>query len=202
MAIFLNIFHFSTSRLLRKAVIAVCLVSMLTACATRQPSDTLQGSTAQRLVTYSLEKFVDELLSQPQLSALANSKTQLRVHFMQDHPMVNYATALITRQLEVGQGIRVAANGEETANGIDVFFNSIGTDQDSFGLSVPTFGLASTPDTRINVLAVDMYHGVTEGYAVVQLAGGEVQRTQRVLARVRADNFATPVLEFPVNQLD
>ncbi|MFT6308925.1 MAG: hypothetical protein ACJA0Z_004102, partial [Halioglobus sp.] len=45
---------------------------------------------------------------------------------------------------------------------VDVFFNSVGTDSDDFGLSVPTFGLVPTSDS-INILALDMYHGITEG---------------------------------------
>lgn len=185
-----------------RPVVAICLFSMLTACATRQQSDTLQGSTAQRLVTYSLEKFVKELLNQPEMTALYNRTIRLNVHFLEDHPMVNYASALISRELEAMHSVSVAESGEKATGDLEIFFNSIATDQDSYGLSVPTFGLASTPDTRINLLAVDMYHGVTEGFAVIQTSDGGIQRTQRLLSRVRADNFATPVLDFPVNQLD
>ena len=178
------------------------ILTTLSGCATRQLTDTLEGATAQRLVTYSLEGFVTEILKQSQLELLSNTTVQLRVHFLQDHPMMNYATRLLTQQLKQTLGIEVSASEGNHGGYIDIYLNSLGTDQDSYGLSLPTFGLASTPDARINLLAIDMFHGVTEGYAVVETADGQTYKTERVLARVRADNVATPVIDFPLNQLD
>ena len=48
-----------------------------------------------------------------------------------------------------------------------------------------------------------MYHGITEGYAIVASAdGGSIRQTERVLARIRRDNVSTPVIDFPLNQLE
>ena len=173
-------------------------------CSTRQTADVLEGSTSQRLVTYSLEKFVTELVKQPQVTVAADSRVLLNVLFLHDHPMVAYARQLIARQMEVSNGITVvSSHREDTDFEIDVFFNSIGTDRDSYGLSLPTLGLAPSPDGKINILAIDMFHGLAEGYAVIkQVDTGAVARTNRLLARVRADNVATPVLDFPINQLE
>lgn len=177
-------------------------ISMLIGCATRQVSDSLEGSTGQRLVTYSLEKFIVELADQPELS-LKNYAVHLQIHFLDDHPMVGYASRLLAKQLELVHGIQVKADNEPADFQIDVFFNSLGTDQDNIGFSIPTFGLVASTDNRLQLLALDMYHGVTEGHAMVQpKGGGSIRRTRRILSRVRADNVSTPLLDFPVNQLE
>ena len=195
-----------TQRLLRNhrpARLAVALLStcVMVGCSTRQVSTTLEGSTAQRLVTYSLDQFIEDLGEQPEISELEGETVHLRVHFLREHPLLDYATRLINAQLNLKHGIRVAAPGEDVDHEIDVFFNSMGTDNDDFGLSIPSFGLVASADA-INILALDMYHGVTEGYAIVKTtADGSLQQTERVLARIRKDNVSTPVIDFPLNQV-
>lgn len=175
---------------------------MLASCSTRQVVDPLSGSTAQRLVTYSLDQFIEELLAQPEIVAIAGETVQLGVYFLREHPLADYSERLIDAQLQLTHGIRVAGPGETSAAELDVFFNSMGTDNDAFGLSVPTLGL--TPGaSSINLLALDMYHGITEGYAVVRSEeGGSIQKTETLLARIRRDNVSTPVIDFPINHLD
>jgi hypothetical protein len=178
---------------------------MLSGCATRQVSESLHGSTSQRLVTYSLERFVEELVDQPEFQRVGGNHVQLDIHFLNDHNLLDYASELLRhRLLTKSRILRVSDSGEESAQyRVQVFFNSIATDHDSFGLTLPTFGLAATPNARINVLAVDMFHGVTEGYAVItSTADATAESTQRILVRVRADNVATPIVDFPVNQLE
>ncbi len=195
-----------TQRLLRNhrpARLAVALLSacVMVGCSTRQVSTTLEGSTAQRLVTYSLDQFIEDLTAQPEISALEGETVHLRVHFLREHPLLDYATRLINAQLNLSHGIKVAAPGDETEHELDVFFNSMGTDSDDFGLSIPSLGLIASADS-INILALDMYHGVTEGYAIVKTnSDGTMEKTERVLARIRKDNVSTPIIDFPLNQV-
>ncbi|MGQ7844520.1 hypothetical protein ACUNV4_08595 [Granulosicoccus sp. 3-233] len=187
----------------RPAHLAVALLSacVLAGCSTRQVSTTLEGSTAQRLVTYSLDQFIEDLTAQPEITALEGKTVHLGVHFLSDHPLMGYATRLIAAQLNMSNDIRVAAPADPVEYELDVFFNSMGTDSDDFGLSVPSFGLVASAES-INILALDMYHGVTEGYAIVKTtADGSLQQTERVLARIRKDNVSTPVIDFPLNQV-
>ncbi len=186
----------------RVGVACVLIVTVLTGCATRQVSDTLQGSTAQRLVTYSLEKFIVELADQPEVS-LENESVHLGIYFIEDHPMIEYARQRLIAQLELMHGIQIAAPHEPAKFQIDVYFHSIGTDLDNFGLTIPSLGFFASADSEIEILALDMFHGVTEGYAIVKpLTGGSMRRTKRILSRIRRDNVATPIIDFPVNQLD
>lgn len=173
----------------------------LTGCATRQVSESLQGSTAQRLVTYSLENFVTELVAQGEFEALSDKAVALNVHFLNDHALLSYATELLRHRFQRTYGVDFVDDAESADFQVSVFFNSIATDHDSYGLTVPTFGLVATPDSRLNLLAIDMFHGVTEGYAVIR-SDDNIDRTRRLLVRVRADNVATPIIDFPVNQLD
>ena len=189
----------------RPGVLAVAILGTCVAvagCSTRQVVDPLEGSTAQRLVTYSLDQFVDELLAQPEIAEMAGEVVRLDVHFLLGHPLGRYSERLIDTQLQLTHGIRVAAPDESATTQLDVFFNSMGTDNDAFGLTLPTLGLTPGAST-INVLALDMYHGITEGYAVVRSEQGRsIRKTKRVLARIRRDNVSTPIIDFPINQLE
>jgi len=69
-------------------------------------------------------------------------------------------------------------------------------------MTTPTLGLATTSDGTIDILALDMFHGITEGYAIVKADNGEIQRTERVLTRIRKDNISTPIISFPLHQVD
>ena len=175
---------------------------VLAGCTTRQVSSTLEGSTAQRLVTFSIDKFIEGLAEQPEIAALAGQTVHLRVHFLKDHQLLDYADRLLTAQLQIVHKVKIAERTEPAQYDIDVFFNSIGTDSDDFGLSVPTLGLVPTGDGRIDILTLDMFHGITEGYAIIEADNGDIQQTDRVLARIRRDDVSTPFISFPLNQLD
>lgn len=196
--------HMRNTNPRRQICFAATLLSacILASCTTRQVVDPLAGSTAQRLVTYSLDQFIEELLSQPEIAAMAGETVQLHVHFLREHPLVQYSERLINAQLQLTHGIRVARADESTPLELDVFFTSMGTDNDDFGLSVPSLGLVPGSDT-VSILALDMYHGITEGYAVVRSAAdGSISKTETLLARIRRDNVSTPIIDFPINQLD
>ena len=182
--------------------IALFLVAALVGCTTRQVSDTLEGSTAQRLVTLSLDRFIKELIQQPEIKALSDTPIQLRVHFLKDHQLINYATQLIALELQLTHNVSIASTDDTVDVEVDVFFNSIGTDSDDFGLTIPTLGVVTSGDGTIDILALDMFHGITEGYAVVQGNDGSIQKTNRVLARIRRDQVSTPIINFPLNQVD
>ena len=186
----------------RFLVIALLSTVVAAGCSTREVVDPLAGSTAQRLVTYSLDRFIEELMAQPEITGMRGETVRLGVHFLTEHPLIDYATRLIAVQLQLTHDITVAAPDESPELELDVFFNSIGTDNDDFGLSVPTLGFGGSADS-VNVLALDMYHGITEGYAVVTSPDdGGIRRTERVLARIRRDNVSTPFIDFPLNQLE
>lgn len=182
--------------------IAAMTFTVLTSCSTRQVSSTLEGSTAQRLVTLSLIKFIESLAEQPEITALEGKTVHVGVHFLKDHQLLDYASRLLKAQLQIIHNMDIVESSEYAEFNVDVFFNSMGTDSDEFGLTIPTLGLATTSDGKIDILALDMYHGITEGYAIVKTDKGSIKTTDRLLARVRRDNISTPIISFPLNQVD
>lgn len=182
--------------------VIVIAVLVLAGCSTRQVSPTLEGSTAQRLVTLSINKFIQSLAQQPEIKSLEGKDIHLGVHFLKDHQLLDYATQLLAAELQIIHSIKIVSAEEPAEFDVDVFFNSIGTDSDDFGLSIPTLGVVTTADGTIDILALDMFHGITEGYAIVKADTGSITKTERVLARIRRDNVSTPFLNFPLNQVD
>lgn len=194
--------RFKHQRLHGFLVVALLSAIVISGCSTRQVVDPLAGATAQRLVTYSLSQFIEELMTEPAIAEMRGESVGLGVYFLSEHPLLEYATRLITAQMQLTNNIKVAAPDESPTLRLDVYFNSIGTDNDNFGLSVPTLGFGGTADS-IDILALDMYHGITEGYAIVTSAdSGGIQKTGRVLARIRQDKISTPVIDFSLNQLE
>ena len=136
-------------------------------------------------------------MAQPEIAEMQGKTVRLGVHFLNEHLLLDYATRLIAAQMQLTHGIKVAATDESLDLELDVYLNSMGTDSDDFGLSVPTLGLVGSAAT-INLLALVMCHGITEGYAIVTATDdGSIQKTDHVLARVRRDNVSTPIIDFP-----
>lgn len=181
------------------AVLAACAIA---GCSTRQVSSTLEGSTAQRLVTLSLDQFIAALAEQPEIEKLSGKSIHLEVHFLADHPLLGYTTRLLNVRLQLIHGVTVMAASEPADFDVDIFFHSLGTDSDTFGLSVPTLGLVAAEDATIDILALDKFHGITEGYAIVtESASGTITETERLRERVRRDHVSTPIFNFPLNEL-
>ena len=109
---------------------------------------------------------------------------------------------LLSAQLQIKNAIKIVDSGESAEFEVDVFFNSMGTDSDDFGLTIPTFGIVTTSDGSIDILALDMFRGIIEGYAIVKADNGSIMKTEHVLARIRRDNVSTPVISFPLNEFD
>ena len=188
----------------RKVHLGIVFVSLivLAGCTTRQVSPVLEGSTATRLVTLSLDKFIEGLAKEPGIEALSGKTIHMSVHFLKDHQLLDYATRLLENRLKMIHDVKFAELGEPSEFDVDVFFNSIGTDSDDFGLSIPSLGFVSTPDGTIDILSLDMFHGITEGYAIIEADNGDIESTDRLLARIRRDNVSTPIISFPLNQVD
>ena len=193
---------FGLTALFLRCMVVFAMIIMLVSCSTREVSDSVSGATAQRLVTYSLEKFLADLVEQPELQAVKGANVNLRVYFLDDHDLLVYANRLLKHHLEQQFQVVLTDDAEIADFDIDVFFNSIGTDYDTYGLSIPTLGLGATADSRISILSLDMFHGITEGYALVKNNSQNTSlQTERLLARVRADDVTTPILSFPIGEV-
>ena len=146
---------------MKKITIFVCMMFSLslTACSTRQVVDKLSGSTAQRLVTLSVDQLITELPENP-LSELQDAKVWMNTHFIREDPIVNYASARMKTEIDKRHQVTWADSEKGAEKVIDVFFTSLATDQDSLGFSlpVPTVTTEGNEIGRIDIIALNMYH--------------------------------------------
>ena len=185
-------------------IIAMLLFSaFLSGCSTREASDVFRGSTGQRLLTYSIDDLMSRL-PDTDLQGFGTQPVYVRSHFITKSPILEYARQRLAMELSSRFKINLVDSAEKADYELDFFFTSLGTDSDTFGLTVPIFWVATDGDLpSLDILAVRMYHGVSEMYYYSKdKTTGIVTPHPRIIARSRTDRFTTPFFSFPVDDLD
>ncbi|KZZ56695.1 hypothetical protein, partial [Oleiphilus sp. HI0123] len=162
----------------------ICLV--LTACSTRDLQGTLGGSTAQRLVTHSIDDLVRSIEDE-KLDALEGKNVYINSYFLSDSPLKAYADKRLAIELESRFGINVVATQEESEQVMTAFYTSLGTDLDNFGIAIP-FGYVPgvAENTQLNIITLEKFHGIAEMYYYIGETGSE-NRSQVLQAKVKTD---------------
>ncbi len=184
-----------------RLILAVTLVAMLAGCGSRQLQDSLAGSTAQRLVAYSIDDLVREL-PQEDFAEYSGQRLHLKSHFMQHPEIQAYADQRMAIELTHRFGIKIVDEEELADIRLTVFYTSLGTDQGFHGFYVPLGfvpGLDET--TRINLVTLEQFHGVAEMYYYVGRTGSE-RRGDVIQARTRTDALGLPVVTIPISTID
>ena len=126
------------SRSIARPVFAAAALSslmLLSACSTRQVYDKYSGSTAQRLVTYSIQKLASEM-KDDDFEGMRGKNIHLNTHFIVDTQDLRYAHEYFEMEFRKRFDMKMVA--EKDADYVfDLFFYSLGTDQDTYGLTVP-----------------------------------------------------------------
>lgn len=187
------------SRLLLILFIAVSLGG----CSTRQVVSELNGSTAQRLVTHSVDRLMKQIPAED-FAFCKQTPVYVKPHFIKDSPLLGYATERFKMELAHNFDCNIVQVQTAADYKVDLFFTSLGTEFDIFGLSIPFLvipGVSAASD--INILAVEMFHGISEMYYYVSTADGRVMlRRDKTKASVRTDTFALPFITIPFNTMD
>lgn len=175
---------------------------LLGACSTRQVHEQYSGSTAQRLITYSIQKLAKNLKTED-FEHMRGKNVHLQSHFIVKNQNLTYAHDYLSIEFRRRFGINIVEE-QDAQYRFDLFFSSIGTDQDTYGLSIPLINLSDTSQAvRIDILAMDMYHGITEAKIfITNLDTKTIVSRKKMLARVRTDKVSTPIFSFPVSGLD
>lgn len=171
-------------------------------CSTRQVVDQLNGSTAQRLVTHSVDRLIDELPAAP-LDKLSQQRVLLKTHFIRNDPILDYATARLRSEISERHQVTWVQQETDADYVVDAFFTSLGTDQDSFGLSLPVPTTSEGNELpRIDIIAMNMYHGISEMYFYLRDAKtSAVVKSKRHKAHIRTDKLALPIITIPISTL-
>lgn len=184
-------------------ILIMSLLIGLTGCSARQEGTRFTGSTEQRLVTYSINEIADQF-QQENLDFLENKSVLFKSHFVINNQVLKFAQQRLEMELQEKYNVGFVTDPHQADFKIDMFFTSLGTDRDSAGFSIPIVNLSDPEQsTIVNLLAIDMYHGVSEGnYYITDLSSDAIIKKGKLSSRVRTDSFATPFFSFPVSGID
>ena len=185
-----------TTRLL----IATLVLVLLAGCGSRQLQDSLVGSTAQRLVTFSIDDLVRQLPDED-FTAHTGQRMYLESHFIQYPEIRAYADERLSVELANRFDIEVVSRYETADATLKVFYTSLGTDQGFQGFSVPLgFVPGMTETARVNLITLEQFHGVAEMYYYVGETGSE-RRGDVIQARTRTDAIGLPIITIPISTI-
>lgn len=185
------------------------LLLLLTACSTRGLNNHFASATEQRLVTQSLDKLI-KALPASDFQPLQEQDVYLQCYFIaptvdgtEHSPLLDFACQRVKMELLERFNGRLADSPEQAAYQVHFFFNAIGTDQDSLGITTPELYIPGLGISKIDFIALEMFHGVSEGYYyIVDNRNAETMRGMLRKARVRTDRLNLPFISLPLNTLD
>lgn len=179
----------------------VLLLFLLAGCAARQAQDSLAGSTAQKLVTYSIDDLV-RALPEDDFAAWAGKRMFVRSSFLARNEARAYADQRLALELARRFDIEVVFDVESADGILNVFYTSLGTNRDTKGFFLPLgFVPGMDAETRINLITLEQFQGVAEMYYFVGKSGTET-RGQVIQARTRSDALGLPIITIPINTID
>lgn len=185
----------------RLLLLLIAIVTLLAGCGSRQLQDSLVGSTAQRLVTYSIDDLVRELPASD-FDRHAGQRLHLESHFIQHPDIRDYADERLRMELAHRFGIEVVDADEPADAKLSVFYTSLGTDQGYHGFYVPLGFVPGISETaRVNLITLEQFHGVAEMYYYIGEAGSE-HRGDVIQARTRTDALGLPIVTVPISTID
>lgn len=191
------------SKQLTRFAIMLLLTLFVCSCSTRGIHDQYFGATEQRLLARSIDKL---MLSLPEedFKPLTGKQIQLVCHFVENNTALQYAKDRLELELREKYQAGIVKGSEDADAIIQVFFTALGTDQDDFGLKTPEFIMPGSASTvSINLITLDMYHGVSElYYYIIDQKNPKITRSERIKATIRTDKLALPIISIPINTLD
>lgn len=173
---------------------------LLTGCASRQVQESMTGSTAQRLVTHSIDQLM-EALPPEDFEPWRDQRLWLDSNFVEEGPLKRYADQRLRLALGQRFGIRPAVSESESDARLSVFYTSMATDQELAGFYLPIGVIPGFQEqTRINLITLEKFHGVAELYYFIE-SEGRIERGPTVLTRTRTDALGLPIITIPISRL-
>jgi len=184
----------------RKSIMFFLVVMVLGGCSSRQVQDSMVGSTAQRLVTHSIDQLMAKLPASD-FEPLRGKSIILETHFVENGPLKDYADERLAVALNERFDIKIATSPLSVDALLKVFYTSLGTDQELAGFYLP-LGIipGQDPESRINLISLEKFHGVTELYYYM-LEDGELSRGPTLISRTRTDALGLPIITVPISRL-
>lgn len=190
-----------TKKTILAGLVLLTVLFLTSSCSTRGVHDKYFGATEQRLVTHSLDQLVS-MLPEKDFMPFKEQKIYVECHFLEDNIPLAYALKRIEMEFIQKYACSMADSPESADVIYDFFFTALGTDQDSIGFSTPEIIIPSVGAVTMDLIALDMYHGVSElYYYITQPDAGKVSRGERIRSIIRTDKLALPIISIPISTL-
>jgi hypothetical protein len=194
-------FTFSLWNNITRSIIIFLAATLIRASSTRDVQSELNGSTSQRLISHSIDDLVSKMEDE-HLTQLKDQKVYINSYFIDNNQFKDYADRRIALELQSRFGATIVDTQADSDQVMTVFYTSLATDFDSFGISIP-FGYVPGVDesTRLNILTLEKFHGVSEMYYYVGPTGTE-NRSKVIQAKVKTDALGLPFITIPLSNVD
>lgn len=178
-------------------LIILCLVC---SCSTREIREHYSGSTEQRLTSLSINKLMT-MLPEKDFSILRGEKVLLRCYFLESTELFEYAQKRLKMELMDKYQCQMVESSDDANLILHVFFTSIGTDIDKFGISTPDILLPVVGGvSSVDLISLSMFHGITELYYYVLDSDHQVLvKGERIKSVTRNDSLLLPFITIPIN---
>jgi len=172
----------------------------LTGCSSRQVQESLTGSTAQRLVSHSIDQLMDGLPAED-FEPLRGSSLWVESSFIEEGPIKRYADQRLKFELTERFGITLTSTKSDSEARMVVFYTSLATDQELAGFFLPLGAVPGLGDqSRVNLITLEKFHGVAELYYFIESDRG-IERGPTLISRTRTDALGLPVITIPISRL-
>lgn len=178
------------------------LILLTASCSTRQVTDQYHGSTAQRLTSHSINDMIVNI-PEKDFTRLQNKPVYLACYFLNDIQPLAYAKKRLELELMDKYQCRLVGDPADAEMEVYVFFTSLGTDIDKFGLATPEIAIPGMGLSSIDLLAWKMFHGITELYYYIEDDKDQIiAKSDMIKTTVRNDSLALPLITIPLNTVD
>jgi len=182
-------------------VIILTICCFITACSTRDIQSKLNGSTSQRLVAHSIDDLISNL-ADTNLDELSGKKLFIHSYFLEASPLKTYADNRLATELAGRYGAIIVSSQVESDRVMSVFYTSLATDLDSFGISIPLGYIPGVNEGAVlTILTLEKFHGISEMYYYVGKTGTE-NRSKVIQAVVKTDALGLPFITLPLSNID
>ena len=153
------------------------------------------------MISHSIDDLVSKL-EDVHLDALKDKKVFINSYFLMESPFKHYADKRLALELESRFGATIASSQAESDQVMTVFYTSLATDVDNFGISIPLGYIPGLEQsTELNIITLEKFHGVSEMYYYVGPTGTE-NRSQVIHAKVKTDALGLPFITIPLSSVD
>ena len=170
----------------RLIILPLCL--FLYSCSARQVVTIYEGSTAQRLVTYSIDRSVENFPAKA-LKLMRGQAVYVDFNYLQGMTGHDYLHHRLTAELH-NKGIAVVDDESKATMVMDVFCTSLGTDNSYSGLNTPAIPTIFGTLPTIKLFGVDLYRGITEFYFFLYNKTGTIRMKSKIVkGETKSDEF-------------